>query len=139
MVKVMTILEIATKKILRGRLSELFSYVDFYDSVTTRLRSTQSRQRNISRLRVVLLPLSGPCGHIGLPYSPWHKGVRRKLGSICSITVQMSILRRRMATLCCTWQHFLDWSNSCKYVTNVPRRQSTCAQQQESNGAEGRF
>ena len=43
------------------------------------------------------------------------------MGSICWVKVQMSILRRRMATLRCTWQHLLDWSNSCKYYRTTTR------------------
>ena len=56
MVKVMAILGIATKGLHHGRLRELISR-GFYDSVTTRLRSTQPRQGNIFGLRVVLLLL----------------------------------------------------------------------------------
>lgn len=56
--------------------------------------------------------MSGPCGRIKLPYSPQHKGIRQELGSICSITAQMSILRRRVTTLRCTWRLCLYRSNS---------------------------
>ena len=71
--------------------------------------------------------MSGPCGHIGLPYSPRHKGVKRKLQCRCQYSEGWL---RSVAP------GGIIWTGQIHAITVGPLREPTCARQHEPNATD---